>query len=471
MFPIAVKISAAKLVTAVLVLAAGAFSMAMTRPLQMVFPAARAAQPIPQFPLRISSNKKYLVDASGSPFLIHGDTAWSLIAQLNREDAELYLHDRQTRGFNAILVNLLEHRFSTNAPANAYGDTPFLVTGDFGTPNEAYFAHAEWVLQRAQEKGILVLLAPAYLGAGGGNEGWYRAMLGNGPEKLREYGEYLGNRFRAYPNILWTHAGDYNPTQKDLVQAIAEGIRAVDPRALHTAHSAPGTAALDYWAGEPWLHINNVYTYDPVYSSALAQNSRPSAMPFILIESAYENEHGAAELRIRTQAYHALLSGAAGQIFGNNPIWHFDGPGLYSAPVKWQDALSSRGSQSMTHLLKLFSSLEWWKLEPDFPNRLLAGSHWSTINNGAGHNQPVAARAHDGSFALVYLPQARTVAIDLSQLAGPRISARWYDPAGGTFAKDAGSPTDYSLNELLLRPPAHSISGLGDWALLLESHP
>ena len=50
-------------------------------------------------------------------------------------------------------------------------------------------------------------------------------------------------------------------------------------------------------------------------------------MPFFLIESAYENEHGAGELRVRIQAYQALLSGASGHIYGNNPVWHFDGPG------------------------------------------------------------------------------------------------------------------------------------------------
>ena len=65
------------------------------------------------------------------------------------------------------------------------------------------------------------------------------------------------------------------------------------------------------------------------------------------IESAYENEHEATEQRLRTQAYQAVLSGAAGQIFGNNPIWHFSSGGLYQAPVTWQQALHG-ARQSMT---------------------------------------------------------------------------------------------------------------------------
>jgi hypothetical protein len=78
------------------------------------------------------------------------------------------------------------------------------------------------------------------------------------------------------------------------------------------------------------------------------QYARPERMPFFLIESAYEHEHEASEQRLRTQAYQAVLSGAAGQVFGNNPIWHFDGPGIYPAPVTWQEALDSRGAHSMT---------------------------------------------------------------------------------------------------------------------------
>ena len=64
------------------------------------------------FPLSVGPGERYLVDAAGRPFLIHGDTAWSLIAQLTREDVELYLDDRRARGFNTILVNLIESRFA-----------------------------------------------------------------------------------------------------------------------------------------------------------------------------------------------------------------------------------------------------------------------------------------------------------------------------------------------------------------------
>ena len=117
--------------------------------------AAGGASAVPSagaaFPLGVEPGRRYLEDAAGAPFLIHGDTAWSLIAHL-REEAEGYLDDRHARGFNTLLVSLIEHRFASHAPANAYGDQPFLAPGDYASPNEAYFAHADRVLRRAGER-------------------------------------------------------------------------------------------------------------------------------------------------------------------------------------------------------------------------------------------------------------------------------------------------------------------------------
>jgi hypothetical protein len=450
-------------------------------------PVAKRRTAVPAFPLAVRPGKRHLEDANGEPFLIHGDTAWSLIADLTREDADLYLEDRRTRGFNTLLINLIESRFARNAPANAYDQLPFegqpfeavatladlLPLGHYGTsaanlavdyttPNEAYFAHADWVLRRAAEKGFLVLLTPSYLGWEGGTQGWYRAMIANGPDRLRQYGEYLGRRYRDFPNILWVHAGDYDPPRKDLVRAIAAGIASFDPRALHTAHCHPETAPIEYWQGEPWLEVNNIYTYDPVYAAALEQYARPERMPFFLIESAYEHEHETTEQRLRTQAYQAVLCGAAGQIFGNNPIWHFNDTGLYSAPVTWQEALDSRGAQSMTHLHSFLAGMPWWLLEPDSDHRLL------TDGLGPEDARAVAARTADGSLAIVYLPGSREVTVDLAELAGPDVAARWYDPADGRFSAVAGGPFP-ATGPRRFSPEPRNSSGFEDWALVLES--
>lgn len=417
-----------------------------------------------RFPLSASSNGRYLVDSTGKPFLLHGDTAWSLIVDLSREDAERYLQDRAARGFNTLLVNLIDHQFARHAPRNYYGAAPFMRPGDFSAPNEPYFAHADYVLQRAHDLGFVVLLVPAYLGYEGGSQGWYQELAASDSTALLAYGRFLGQRYRAFDNIIWTHGGDYNPPNREVVRRIAEGIREFDSDALTTSHNAPESAAVDYWGGEPWLTLNNVYTYGPVYSAAWAQYGRNAAMPFFLLESAYEHEQNSTTVRLRTQAYHALLSGAAGHIFGNNPIWHFDGPGIYSAPVTWQQALDGPGTRSMQHLKALFDTLPWWTLVPDTQGRL--------ILEGAGNAQDraVAAYSADGALAVAYIPSLRDITFDLRALAGPRVSATWYDPAAGIRTPDAGSPFIATAVQKL-HPPHDNSESSGDWVLILESAP
>ncbi|MGH8628877.1 MAG: DUF4038 domain-containing protein, partial [Gammaproteobacteria bacterium] len=114
------------------------------------------------YPIKLSSSGSYLLDQDNRPFFINGDTAWSLIVQLSPTDADTYLSDRAQKGYNLILVNLIEHKFATNAPANLAGQPPFTTPGNFNTPNEAYFDHVDWVIKKAAEKGLVVLLAPLY---------------------------------------------------------------------------------------------------------------------------------------------------------------------------------------------------------------------------------------------------------------------------------------------------------------------
>jgi hypothetical protein len=412
------------------------------------------------FPLRTVSGQRHLVDAAGRPFLMQGDAAWSLMAQLSRENAERYLDDRRTCGFNTILVSLIEHKFATNAPRNFYGDAPFTSPGSFATPNEAYFAHVDWVLQRAAAKGFLVLLVPAYLGYGGGDEGWYSEMVANGADALRTYGRFLGSRYRSYSNVIWVEGGDYDPPRKDLVDAIAQGIAETAPGAVQTAHTAPESSARGVWGDRTWLALDNVYTYGDVYGpSASAYGG--SARPFFLIESNYENEHGVGTARLRAQAYHSVLTGAMGHVFGNNPVWHFDGPGLFDVGVSWQAAMGSAGAQSMAHLGDLLAARAWWTLRPDLDGRFLVGGA------GSGADRVAASVAGDRTFAIAYLPSTRAVSVDLGQLAGPSVRLSWYDPSSG-ITQTAAGPLPAS-GRYDLSPPGANAAGDTDWVLVVES--
>ncbi|MBV9945487.1 MAG: DUF4038 domain-containing protein [Myxococcales bacterium] len=425
---------------------------------------AAPAGPLPRpaaFPLRLSPDRRYVVDWKGEPFLVQGDAAWSLIAKLTDEDAETYLEDRRRRRFDAVLVSLIEHKFTSRPPANAYGQAPFARPGDFTAPNEAYFAHADGVLRRAAGKGIAVFLVPAYLGQKGEDEGWYQEMRRAGPDALRAYGRYVGQRYASFDNIVWVLGGDYTPPSEGIAieRAFGEGLREADAgRHLMTAHWDAEMSALDL--PDPtitsWLDLDTTYTYRPVYEKSLADWRRPGGRPHILIETTYEREHDSTPRQIRAQAYGALLTGAVGQFFGSGPIWGF---------WSWRAALGARGSVDMTHVRELFDGLPWTLLVPDDPNQiLLAGSGERGTNDFA-----LLASARDGSLAVAYVPTRRSITLDLSRLHMP-LRARWYDPTSGTSSPAAGSPYATPAATVFATPGPNA-GGDPDWVLVLEPVP
>ena len=68
---------------------------------------------------------------------------------------------------------------------------PFTTPGDLSTPNEAYFARVDRMIQLAAQYGFVVLLDPAETG------GWLDTLVANGVDKDRAYGQYLGRRYEA----------------------------------------------------------------------------------------------------------------------------------------------------------------------------------------------------------------------------------------------------------------------------------
>lgn len=430
-----------------------------------VLPPVPPAPPGSQYPLLLEAGRRYLVDASGRPFMIFGDTAWSILVQLTAPEVEAYLNDRHSRGYNAILVNLLEIHFSDDPPRNREGVAPFTVPGsfaspgdylrqvDYSQPDERYFARFDHLLSKAADNDILVLVVPSYAGYLGEEQGWWSAMKRNGAAKMRQYGRFLGHRYRGCRNLMWVHGGDYDVPDKALVREMAEGIREYDHQNLHSFHGGRGTGALDWMAGEGWLSVGNIYTGEVVYQAAQKHYAERPGVPFFLIEAYYEGAKPDPRLT-RLQAYQALLSGASGQLSGHDPIWQFK--------PEWQQALDGTTSRSMTHLIALFRGLPWWKLRPDLDRTLLVDVPQS------GVERAVAASAEDGSFALLYTPSVREMRVDTTRLAGPRVAARWLDPVSGSVYPVEGAPAVPSAAHTY-KPTGSNAVGLGDWVLVLES--
>jgi hypothetical protein len=413
------------------------------------------------YPLKMGPTSRYLVDQTGKPFLMIGDAGWSLIAQLSDQDADTYLAGRQQLGFTLVEANLIEHLFATNAPADIYNIPPF-SGANFVTPNEAYFAHVDYILRSAAQKGIVVLLAPAYLGYGCGEEGWCAEIEAASTADMTAWGRYLGSRYKDYDNLIWLIGGDTDPVDQGVaskLEALVAGIQQYDTRHLFTAHNHSEEMAVTPWTGASWLTINNVYSYSTMlYQPALTAYHLTPPMPFFLIESKYEGQPkwNVSAQELRAQGYWTVLSGGYGQVYGNCPIEFFDAPaGIdYCALTSWQMQLTSPGARNMQYLGKLFTSRHWHLLVPDEGHTAL------TSGFGSGTDYATAAVASDGSSIISYLPSARTVTIYGGGL-GPSMTAWWYDPSAGV-STSAGTYSTSTAHDFT--PP-----GSGDWVLVVDN--
>lgn len=160
-------------------------------------------------------------------------------------------------------------------------------------------------------------------------------------------------------------------------------------------------------------------------------------MPFLLLEDKYDEIVGPDAARVRRNPYQALLSGACGHLFGNNPLWGFGAAidaAATTADAVMDSSLNTTLTQQMAHVRSLFLAYSWWKLEPKTDTSLVSSAL------GTGTSRVCPARASDGSFAMIYAPSSQSVTCVMSAMAPSSVRARLYNPADGTYSAVSGSP-------------------------------
>jgi hypothetical protein len=431
------------------------------------------------YPVKKSANGRYLVDQANAPFLVAGDAPQSLTVNVSTSDADSYFANRKSHSFNSVWVNLICTTYTAGrADGSTYdGIRPFtaylpgapsdLDHYDLSKPNETFFARCDQMIHLAANHGLLVFLDPIETG------GWLNCMLNNGATACRAYGQYLGNRYKGFPNIVWMSGNDFQgwrtAANDSVVTSVALGIKDVDLNHLHTVeldYNVSNSTDDPNWA--PLIGLSASYTYYPTYAEVLNGYNLAAFEPVFMVEANYEGENNTGGpvtngLILRMQEYWTNLSGATGQLYGNHYTWTF--------ASGWQTNLDSPGAQQMAHLQALFTARAWYNLVPDQNHSVLTAGFGSFASSGqvSANDYATAARVPDGSLVMAYLPTIRTVTIDMTKLGGS-VTARWYDPSNGTFAAIAGSPLANSGTHSFT-PAGNNAGGDPDWVLVLEASP
>ena len=320
------------------------------------------------------------------------------------------------------------------------------------------------MLKLAGDHGLVVFLDPAETGS------FLSVMVANGVTKCRNYGRYLGNRYKDFDNIVWMSGNDYqdwNSAANDtVVTAVALGIKDNDARHIHTIelnYLVSGSLDDPKWA--PIVSLNASYTYYPTYAQVLKDYNRANFQPVFLIEANYEFESLQGPVTtaviLRRQEYWTNLSGATGQFYGNGYVWPFKSG--------WKDNLVTPGAVQMAFVKALFEPRPWYDLVPDQNHSVVTAGYGTVSNTGhvADNYCATAARTPDGGLVMAYLPSGQTITVDMTKL-NSSAKAQWYDPANGTFATITGSPFS-NTGARNFSPPAANSAGDKDFVLVLES--
>ena len=400
--------------------------------------------------LKISENQRYLVFEDGTPFFYLGDTAWELFHRLSKDDAEKYLENRRSKGFTVIQAVVLAELNGLYDP-NTEGNLP-LIDQDPTMPNEAYFEHVDWVVDRAAEKGMFVALLPTW--GDKWNLKWGVGPVVFTPDNALIFGEYIGSRYRNAKNIIWVLGGD-RPIEEDvhaeIIRSMASGIRKGDGgEHLITFHPSGRTGSAQYFHNEEWLDFNmrqngHSMSYTESYFQTYEEYKRLPVKPIIDSEPIYEdhpinfkpNELGhSTAADVRRTLYWDLFSGALGHTYGHHSVWQMwsDDKSPINYPLMpWYEALDQPGAGQMVYGRLLIESRPFLSRIPD-PELIVSDEIQSSVP-GAGTYRYVATRDIDGTYIMVYVPIGREFSVKTDKIKSKQLVAWWYNPRNGKALK------------------------------------
>lgn len=461
--------------------------------------------------LEVSQNGHYIQHKDGTPFLWVGDTAWGMFQQLTREEIDQYLDNRQKLGFNVIqsVAFWYPHgggiEIGPHNAANAYGFRPF--TGGEDSPNTSkplivaggspenpndYWDHADYIINAVKKRNIYLALLPAW------GRAYITAQMGGTPPEFNDaeaknYGEFLGKRYKNEPNIIWVLGGDAKAQikgfdknnkyqewdKRSVFRSMAEGIgKGVTGQQL--AWNQPNAAWKEVFLtyhpdGDPfdnsskwfhedaWLTVNGVEVWkevDKVYQVMFEEyHLQKPTKPSLFLEGSYEfgsyrHECGwVTPVRVRRQIYQTFFAGGAGHTYGAGPIWAMRGTGGdYNCGYTWKQALEFPAGANFTGLTKKFLlENQWFKWIPEV----------SIIERGTGENESLktAVISDSGDFLAVYFSNNSPAKV--RNKLKKEASANWFDPRNGK-TESAGKFAANEAREVI--PP----DGWEDAILLLK---
>ena len=442
---------------------------------------AATAAPLPR--LKVSDNHRFLLTETGQPFFYLGDTTWELFHRLNREEAMQLFENRAAQKFN-VLQSVAIAELEGHSDPNAYGQLPFTdldVTKPAVTdgPQNDYWDHVDFIVREANQRGLYIGFLPTW------GRFWHDTNQNRKPlftvANAEVYGEWLGKRYKD-AGLIWILGGDRgvdNDEQKEIIRAMAKGLRKGDGGAhLMTFHPPGGGGSSKWFHDDDWLDFNmrqngHVPEFTGRYDATRVDYDRTPIKPVLDGEPIYEDHPVSFDAKklghsiaadVRRPLYWNLFTGAFGHTYGHHSVWQMWSPGKppINSPLQpWSEAIHQPGAAQMQHGRALIESRPFLTRIPD--DSVIVTDRVATSVPGAGRYRFVATRDESGSYAMVYAPVGRAFKVHMEKITGAKVKAWWFNPRDGK-AKAFGSYSNQGEREFT--PP--DAGEMLDWVLVLD---
>lgn len=403
-------------------------------------PATHATEPL------VAKAGTHLQDQGGRPWFYLADTAWQLFQSLNRDEADHYLATRAKQGFNVIQAVAYPEFGGIDEP-NALGDLA-MHDGDPARPNEAYFDHVAWGIERAAGYGLTVALLPTW--GCHVNPAWATNRVANfNPESASAYGAWLAKRLDHCRNLIWVIGGD-RPIEDDRTRqvwdALAQSIRNTESvRRIMAFHPPGGTSSSRWFNDADWLDMHWIQSGHwrqsiDNHAMVLADLEQTPRRPAVDAEPCYENHPVGMDPSnpwlddhdVRRAAWQAVFAGACGHAYGCHDVWMMATQDYRPVPTSrgtWRQSLNLPGASQMAHVRRFAES----RLLPNhFADPTLCPmASFDTDRIVCTRNGTIGD--HDATIMAIYSPLRRPKLTVNASCVGRsnRLRIWWFDPRTG----------------------------------------
>ena len=408
--------------------------------------------------LRMSPGKRNVVHADSTPFLVVGDTPWSIPFRATTEQVIIYAKNRRQKGFNtSLLLTLQPDKYAEGPEARntvlgfdiAFEDLP---DGHLKKLKADYYQTLDSLVQILIDHELTPVYAPFAHGYGWKGE----TAIGSeaAPDEYIRYCKYLVARYGSM-SAFWLINLDGHPLHAPGVKPGGEAIEKWDgygqPVGLHYSPYDDYVAGWAKGDSSCCFHYNRTYQDEPWLDFQWAQTGHEGKHLYHKVERMYDTKPTKANLNGEStyegmgggklglgwwqgqDAWNQLMHGGTmGVVYGAASLWQWkvtpDEPGWpewTNSPVSWREALDLEGGKYVAFVSKAFQGFDFTDME----------KRWDLTEG----NKPLLAK--EGIFYISYLESGgdikiKNVPVDLSYF--------WFNPVTGEF-KDQGKTTSEGI--------------------------